>query len=241
MILRKSFVLCALVFFMPLSAWSMDFAVGVKGGIGFPFFTGSDYQEFLDFGTSQVVEYGTYYRTRFMFSYTLGVSVEAGFFSFLSVQPEVMFSWGGGAYGFPENYYLYSYTEFVRTTYIELPVLLKIRINADAGSSYWRRFTLFAGPGIAFKLSDGKVKSRVDGQENSSEKLSSNFLTDRYYFLLFGLGYERARRSPGAFTSFELRYHMGIESVIHPDSGIDDFNENSIQFVIGFSFGTGPR
>ena len=84
-----------------------------------------------------------------------------------------------------ENSDLYDYTELIMTTYLELPLLLKVRIHGTTGSSLWRRFTLFAGPGIAFKLGDGKVKTRVDNEYFSSEKLSSNFLADRYYFLLF--------------------------------------------------------
>ena len=207
MMLGKILVVCVILLLIPASIFCMDFAVSLKGGIGFPFFSGSDYQDFLDFGTSQVEEYGTYYRTRFLLSYTLGASAEIGFFRFLSLQPEVLVSWAGGAYGFPENINLYSYTEFIRTTYVELPVLLKIRINMSPGSTRWRRVTLFAGPGAAFKLSNGKVESRVDGEEARSEKLSADFLTDRYYFLLFGLGYERARHSNRRFTSFELRYH----------------------------------
>ena len=218
----------------------MDFAVGVKGGVGFPFFSGSDYQDFLDFGTSTVEGYGSYYRTRFLLSYSLGVSAEIGFFNFLSLQPEAHISWSGGAYGYPENYYLYSYKEYIRTTCVELPLLLKIRINRNAGNSYWRRFTLFAGPGIAFKLSDGKVKSEVDGEDFTSEKLAPDFLTDRYYFLLFGFGFDRSRQSQKRFTTLEFRYHMGLDSIIHPESGITDFKQNNIQFILVFAFGTDP-
>jgi len=48
-----------------------------------------------------------------MLSYSLGVSAEIGFFKFLSLQPEAHISWGGGAYGHPENNYLYDYTESI--------------------------------------------------------------------------------------------------------------------------------
>ena len=238
--LGRGMVLCAVLLLIPLSSFCMDYAFGVKGGMGFPFFSGSDYQELLDFGTSQVEEYGTHYRTRFMFSYSLGVSAEIGFIDLLSVQPELYFSWSGGAYGYPENSFLYSYTEYIRTTFLELPLLLKLRVHGDSGPSHWRRFTLFAGPGAAFKLSNGRVKGRVDGEESMSENLPSDFLADRYFFLVFGLGFERARLSEKSFTSFELRYHMGLESIIHPARGIDDFKENNVQLVIGFSFGSGP-
>jgi hypothetical protein len=80
----------------------------------------------------------------------------------------------------------------------------------------------------------------VDGEDFMSENLPPDFLADRYYFLLFGLGFERARSSRRSFTSFELRYHMGLDSIIHPERGIDDFKENNIQFLIGFAFGSGP-
>ena len=113
MMLRKGIVLCTVLLCIPASSFCMDFAVVVRGGIGFPFFSGSDYQDLLDFGTSAVEEYGTYYRTRFMLSYSLGVSAEIGFFEFLSIQPEAHISWGGGAYGYPENNYLYDYTESI--------------------------------------------------------------------------------------------------------------------------------
>ena len=76
----------------------------------------------------------------------------------------------------------------------------------------------------------------MDNEYFTSEKLASNFLADRYYFLLFGLGFERAHNSRGRFSSFELRYHMGWDSITHPDRGIDDFKENNIQFILGFSF-----
>ncbi len=78
----------------------------------------------------------------------------------------------------------------------------------------------------------------MDNEGFMSEELPSDLLADRYYFLLFGLGFERARKSQRRFTSFELRYHMGWDSIIHPDRGIDDFKENNIQFILGFSFGS---
>jgi hypothetical protein len=241
MILRKSIILCTILFCMPVSAFCMDFAIGVKGGIGFPFFSGTDYQDFLDFATTAVEEYGTYYRTRFMLSYSLGAFVEIGIFNFLSIQPEAIFSWGGGAYGYPENYYLYDYKEYIRTTYLELPVLLKIRMTRNAGTTHWRRYTLFAGPGIALKLSDGKVKGKVDGEDYMSDELPHDYLTDRYYFLLFGIGLDFSRGSQRTFTTVELRYNMGWDSIIHTDLGLDDFKENNIQLLLGFAFGTGPR
>lgn len=217
----------------------MDFAIGVKGGIGYGFFRGADYQELLDLGTSAVEPF-SYFRTNFMLSYSGGVYAELGLFNFLSIQPEAIITNAGGAYGFPENAEYYKYKEFIKMTYAELPVLLRIRFTRSSGSFDWRRYCFYGGPGIAFLLGDGKLKA-VSGGEEVSQKLPPGNLADSYYFAVVGAGIDMGSFSSNTFTSIEIRYHMGLSSIMHPDMNSDDFMENNIQLLLGFAFGSIPN
>ena len=248
MVLRKITIVLFAILFIPVSAFCLDYGIGVKGGVGFSFFRGDDYQALLDFGTTAVEPYGTYFRTRFMLSYSAGVFAELGLLDFFSIQPEAIFTFGGGAYGYPENYSLYDYKEYLKMTYVELPALVKIRYARrikpryarKRGSFEWIRCSIYAGPGIAFLLGDGKAMSKVDGEEYMSAELPSNYFKDSYYFLIFGAGVDIGRGNSRTYTTVDLRYHMGWSSIMHPDMDAEDFQANNIQLLIGFAIGSGP-
>jgi hypothetical protein len=221
-------------------AFCLDYGIGMKLGVGFPFFSGNDYQDLLDFLTvfNGVDAFGTSYRTRFKLGFSVGVFVTLGLVDFFAIQPEAIITFGGGAFGFPENEFLYSVKEHLNSRYVELPVLAKLRFGGKEGISDSLRYSLFAGPGIAFKIADGKDKLKIDDETVLDIDLPENFFADNYYFLVFGLGLNGLSRSNKTYTTFEIRYHMGLNSVLDESNNLDDFKENNIQVLIGFGYGS---
>jgi hypothetical protein len=115
------------------------------------------------------------------------------------------------------------------------------RYARKGGSFDWKRFSVYAGPGIAVLLGDGKVRSDVDGEEYSSAELPPNYFKDTYYFVIFGAGVDVGRSGARRYATVDLRYHMGLSTILHPDMDADDFQANNIQLLIGLAFGNGPE
>jgi hypothetical protein len=249
---------------VPVACLGLDVNGGVKLGAGFPFFSGQDYKDFLEAATilSGVDAYGAEFSTRFKLGFSGGLYLTLGFSDVFALQPEAIFSMGGGAIGFPENEYLYSYKESYNSLMIEVPLLLKLRFGYGKGGgakpstygtsnyakppkyAYSQRTKpsayVVAGPGMAFLLGDGNVVVKVDKEKDDdlSGPLPGDFFTGSYPFLVFGAGLEGFS---GFLDSVELRYHMGLASVLDESNDLESFRGNNLQLLFGFEFGSGGR
>lgn len=234
--LRKCVVIVVVTLLAPFVGFGSDFGLGIKLGAGYPFFSGQDYQDVLDAATilSGVDAYGADFSTRFKVGFSGGAYATLGLFNFVAVQPEAIFTMGGGAVGYSENYYLYSYREDYNVWMVELPVLLKIRFGYRKEGNNKPSKYIMAGPGMAFLLGDGKVKTKLDGEKLTNEELSDDFFGDNYAFVVFGAGLEGFKDN--FLSCVEVRYHMGLTSVLDESLGLDDYKENNVQLLMGFKF-----
>jgi hypothetical protein len=257
---RKCMIIVFITLFAPVACFGFDLGLGVKLGAGYPFFSGQDYKDVLEAATiaSGVDAYGASFSTRFKVGFSGGVYATLGFFDFLALQTEAIFSMGGGAIGFPENDELYSYREAYNVSMIEVPVLLKLRFGYRKGDNvkpstyavsrkakhpkYIRSKKIkpskyiMAGPGMAFLLGDGNVVVKIDGYKEGSWPLSDDFFAGSYAFLVFGAGFEGF--GSDVLDCVELRYHMGLTSVLDESNNLDEYRGNNIQLLLGFKLGS---
>jgi hypothetical protein len=141
-----------------------DLSASFKLGLGYPFYTGQDYQGWLAFLEDDFLAdegYSVDFDTRFNgkgLGVAAGLSLAIGLSDFFVLQPEVCISRFGGCYGFNDSV---SYGEVVyvdRLRCVETMLLAALRLGR--GKS---RVTLFAGPDVAFRWGEVGIKMFQEG------------------------------------------------------------------------------
>jgi len=148
--------------------------------------------------------------------FTGGIFLAFNFGKVLTIQTEVLYTMKGATYVALDD----SYTDKLYGDYIEIPLLLKLKIPLPVIQPF-----VFAGPSVGFKLSE-KVES--DGVP-LDEKLFKN----NDYGAIFGAGVNLGRS-----FMIDVRYSLGLQKVINTIEGEvpPDYKNGVWSATIGIAF-----
>jgi hypothetical protein len=156
---------------------------GIKGGGNMAKVTGQDAQ---DINTTLKNKVG----------FVAGVFVAFNMGSVFTLQLEALYTMKGVTMEVTDV--STTYIEKIYGNYIEIPLLLKLRIPTPLVSPF-----VFAGPAVGFKLSE---KLNVDGTD---VPLGEALLKNNDYGAIFGGGL-----NIGSHFQIDVRYSMGLQKVI---------------------------
>jgi opacity protein-like surface antigen len=216
--------LILLLFFSSTALAQLPFKIGVRAGVNF---ANASYSPDL---TSGIEKSGV---TGFKF----GALAELGFIPMFALQIEPMYVQGGSEISGPlfnNGFQLVNGKITSKITYLEIPILLKLKIPAPGISPY-----VFAGPNIMFLLSS-KETDEPNGYP-SEESDQKDFTSSTNFALDFGagVGFDIA---PLITLIIDARYSLGLSNVLN-DKGKQLFNSDQsikttgIQIVTGVMFG----
>lgn len=136
----------------------------------------------------------------------------------VTIQPEVLYTMKGSQINDP----LGEYTGKLYGDYVEIPLLLKIRIPTPGIQP-----AIFAGPSIGFKL---REKFQLNGED---VPLEENVLENNDYGAIFGAGLDFGRH-----FMIDVRYSLGLKKVLTAiDEGIQPDVKNGVwSATIGIAF-----
>ncbi|MCX6570813.1 MAG: porin family protein [Candidatus Aminicenantes bacterium] len=148
--------------------------------------------------------------------FTGGVFFAFNFGSVLTIQPEILYTMKGASYVALDD----SYTDKLYADYIEIPLLLKLKIPLPVIQPF-----VFAGPAVGFKLSE---KHEQDGVPYGDVLFKNND-----YGAIFGAGVNLGRN-----FMIDVRYSMGLQKVINTVEGDvqPDFKNGVWAAMIGIAF-----
>ncbi len=150
--------------------------------------------------------------------FNAGVFLALNFGKVVSLQWEVLYTMKGATYVALDN----SYTDKLYADYIEVPVLLKLKLPLAVVQPF-----VFAGPSVGFKL---KEKLTSNGQQIP---LTESLLKNNDYGAIFGAGLNL-----GPNFMVDLRYSLGMQKVISTVQGQvqPDFRNGVWSASIGIAF-----
>jgi hypothetical protein len=123
--------------------------------------------------------------------FTGGIFLALNFGSVLTIQPEILYTMKGASYVALDD----SYTDKLYADYIEIPVLLKLKLALPVVQPF-----ILAGPSVGFKLSE---KLERDGVP-----LTDVILKNNDYGAVFGAGLNVGRN-----FMLDVRYSLGLQKV----------------------------
>ncbi len=133
-----------------------------------------------------------------------GIFLELNFGRVLTIQPEVLYTMKGADAG----------TGKLKFDYIEIPILLKLRIPTGSLHPF-----VFAGPAFGFNL-----KAVLDGVE-------VNDMPAADYSAVLGGGLQL-----GGSIHIDVRYTMGLQKLAIPDLETIDLKNGVLSATIGLAF-----
>ena len=147
-----------------------------------------------------------------------GLFLAFNFGRVVTIQWEVLYTMKGATYVALDD----SYTDKLYADYIEVPLLLKLRIPTPIIQPF-----VFAGPTVGFKLQE---KLEADGEE---VPLTENLLKNNDYGAIFGAGLNLGRN-----FMVDVRYSLGMQKVISTIEGDvqPDFKNGVWSASIGIAF-----
>jgi len=150
-----------------------------------------------------------------------GVFVAFNMGSVFTLQIEGLYTMKGvdGTYFDPDT--STTYNEKLAANYVEIPLLLKLRIPTPLVSPF-----VFAGPAVGFKLSE---KVTMLGETSTTAGLFKN----NDYGAIFGGGV-----NIGSHFQIDLRYSMGLAKIFNLDEGVTepDVKNGVWSATIGIAF-----
>jgi hypothetical protein len=148
--------------------------------------------------------------------FTGGIFLAFNFGRVVTIQSEVLYTMKGATYVALDD----SYTDKLSADYIEIPLLLKLRIPTPVVQPF-----VFAGPSVGFKL---KEKLESDGVP-----LDETILKNNDYGAIFGAGLNLGRN-----FMIDVRYSLGLQKVINTIEGEvePDFKNGVWSATIGIAF-----
>jgi hypothetical protein len=148
--------------------------------------------------------------------FTGGIFLAFNFGRVVTIQSEVLYTMKGATYVALDD----SYTDKLTADYIEIPLLLKLRIPTPVVQPF-----VFAGPSVGFKL---KEKLESDGVPFDEKILKNND-----YGAIFGAGLNLGRS-----FMIDVRYSLGLQKVIDTAEGElePDFKNGVWAATIGIAF-----
>jgi len=147
-----------------------------------------------------------------------GIFLALNFGRVVTIQWEVLYTMKGATYVALDD----SYTDKLYADYIEVPLLLKLKIPMPVIQPF-----VFAGPSVGFKLQE---KMESNGQE---VPLAENLLKNNDYGAVFGGGVNLGRN-----FMVDVRYSLGLQKVISTVQGEvqPDFKNGVWSASIGIAF-----
>jgi hypothetical protein len=149
-----------------------------------------------------------------------GIFLALNFGSVVTVQTEVLYTMKGATFEYTDLED--TYTEKLYGDYIEIPLLLKLRIPTPVVQPF-----VFAGPSVGFKL---REKLTVNGEDIPLEE---KILKNNDYGAIFGAGLNL-----GKHFMLDVRYSMGLQKVIDTVGGEEplDIKNGVWGATIGIAF-----
>jgi len=179
----------AAVLILPQTA-AADVRFGIKGGANIANVNGNFSDELSDWKSTV--------------GFCAGVFLELNLGRILTIQPEVLYTVKGADSG----------TGKLKFDYIEIPVLLKVRIPISSFHPF-----VFAGPAFGFSL-----KAVLDG-------IKIDDMPAADYGAVLGGGVQLGRS-----IHVDVRYTMGLSKLEIPDLGTIDLKNGVISATIGLAF-----
>ncbi len=155
--------------------------LGIRGGASAAKLTGADVQDLE----------GT---IKNKLGFTAGIFLAINIGKIITIQPEVLYTMKGSQIEDP----LGEYTGKLYGDYVEIPLLLKIRIPTPGIQP-----AIFAGPSVGFKL---KEKLQINGED---VPLEERLLENNDYGAIFGAGLDFGRH-----FMIDVRYSLGLKKVL---------------------------
>ena len=185
------------------AAANVQFGIKAGGNMAKP--TGADAQDPLATVKSRV-------------GFTGGIFLAFNFGKVVTIQWEALYTMKGATYVALDD----SYTDKLYSDYIEIPLLLKIKIPLPIIQPF-----VFAGPTVGFKLNE---KLTSDGTE---VPLTEALLKNNDYGAIFGAGLNLGRN-----FMLDVRYSLGLQKVISTFEGeVQPDTKNGIwAATIGIAF-----
>lgn len=180
---------------------------GIKGGGNMAKVTGADAQDLEATLKTKVGFMG-------------GVFLAFNFGSVVTIQTEVLYTMKGATFEYTDLGD--TYTEKLYGDYVEIPLLLKLRIPTPGVQPF-----IFAGPSVGFKL---REKLTLNGED---VPLTEKLLKDNDYGAIFGAGL-----NIGKHFMLDVRYSMGLQKVIDVAEGDEplDIKNGVWGATIGIAF-----
>lgn len=173
----------ALVFCL-VSAAEAGVRFGLKAGVNSAKLIGSDVNWIEEVGGLTSGKYGL----------VGGVFFAIDLGKVITIQPEFLYTMKGSTIEDPAG----TYTEKLYGDYLEIPLLLKLRIPTPIIQP-----VVFAGPAVGFKLSE---KLTLNGEQIPLEE---KILKNNDYGAIFGAGVDFGRH-----LSIDVRYSLGLQKII---------------------------
>jgi hypothetical protein len=196
--------LCAGILALPQPARA-DIQFGIKAGGSMARPTGIDAQDAMTTLKNKV-------------GFNGGLFLALNFGKVVAIQWEVLYTMKGATYVALDD----TYTDKLYADYIEVPLLLKLRIPLPVVQPF-----VFAGPSVGFKL---KEKLTENGE---NIPLDQAVLKNNDYGAIFGAGLNLGRN-----FMIDLRYSLGMQKVISTVEGEvqPDFKNGVWSASIGIAF-----
>ncbi len=189
--LSKILVICALAgtLVIPQTA-AADVRFGIKGGVNVANVNGNVSDQLSDWKSTVGL--------------CAGIFLELNLARVLTIQPEVLYTVKGAEAGMGK----------LRFDYIEIPVLLKLRIPVGSFHPF-----VFAGPAFGYNL-----KAVLDG-------IKIKDMPRADYGAVLGGGLQMGRA-----IHIDVRYTMGLRKLAIPDLGTIDLKNGVLSATIGVAF-----
>ena len=198
-----------------------DVTFGAFAGINTGWYSGNDWDDFVDYYESV---YGNA-SGKARFGFTLAAFLDLGINENFSIQPELQFTTFKGGLEVTDSVGDTIETYETNNSLV-IPVLAKIKFNTGKG-----KFSLFGGPELIMVIGDVQTKTRVT-ISGSSGTSKSDYELDNTTGMGFtiGAGYELPLGSSKFITDF--RYSRSLFDTLDND----DTRFNSIGLNIGYGF-----
>jgi len=216
--MKKLLLVTAIVLFVcSISTRAAGISFGLKGGLAIANASG----DFIDAMAEEMeAEVGS------KMGFLGGIFADIGLSENFGIQPEILYiSKGIKATGEEDEE---EFTSTVNLTYLEIPLLLKLKIPA----SPQLRFQILAGPAIGMNLG-AKVAIDVEGEDIPDEDIKDDI---KYMDMGVSFGAGVGIGMGSGILTLDGRYTMGLMSIADDE---DDAKNNYISIMAGYAFNSG--
>ncbi len=209
--ITKSVVVLTVLLLLPAAVFGLDIKVGIKGGAGFPFYVGDDYDSYI-----------SGYDTQLLIAYEVGGFISIGM-EMMALEVDLLFTSAGGAFGDS------TIVQDNIDNFLEIPILLKLRFKVDEITA-----SVYGGADILIKWGYFTYQ-QVDpdtGDTTILYRWEDDQMSKTQYGLVFGVGMEVPFE--GFFVTADARYCLGLTSRHNDTSPEGEYwFQDNIQILVG--------